>query len=107
MFARLVEATTKPGKRDEIEKMLRNDLLPVLKQQHGFVDMVGLSSDTTANEGGGLSLWETKDAAEAFFQSAQYTNIMGRIKPMIEDMKVSTFNVTNSTFHKIAAASGL
>lgn len=105
MFARLVEATARPGKRDEIDRILRNELLPILKKQQGFVDLLGLFSDTNPNEGGGLSLWNSKSDAETFYSSTDYTNIMSRVKPLVEDMKIHTFNVTISTFHKIAAAS--
>lgn len=106
MFARLVEAKAKPGKRDEITGILTNDLLPVVKKQRGFVDLVGLASDTDPNGGGGLSLWEDKSEAERFYQSDEYASIMERVNPLVEEMKVHTFNVTISTFHKIAAARG-
>lgn len=106
MFARLVEATAQPGKRDEINTIATNDLLPVLKKQPGFLDSIGLSSDTTLNEGAGLSLWNSKNDAEVFYKSAEYTKILDRIKPLVADMKVRTFTVENSTFHKIAAGKG-
>ncbi len=106
MFARLVEGTAKPGKRDEINTIATNDLLPALKKQQGFVDGIVLSSDTTPNEGVGLSLWKTKNDAETFYKSAEYTKILDRVKPLLADMKVRTFTVENSTFHEIAAGKG-
>ncbi len=106
MFARLVETTAKPGKREEIITIVRNDLLPILKKQHGFVDAIGLSSDTGPNDGVALSLWKTKSDAESFFISAVYTKTLDRVKPLVADMKVRTFTVATSTFHKIAAGKG-
>lgn len=106
MFARLIEATAKPGKRDEINNLLRNELLPIVKKQQGFVDLIGLSGDASPDEGAGLSLWQTKSDAEKFFASTEYSSVMDRVKPLVEVMKIHTFNVTISTFHKIAAASG-
>ena len=104
MFARLVEATAKPGKREEISSVLLTELLPKMQKSPGFAGMVGLFSDTDANDGGGISLWETKEDAEAFYKSADYLNLLGRLKPLIVDMKVRTFNVTRSTFQKTIAS---
>ena len=103
MFARLVEAHTKPGKREQVSNLLLNDLLPIMQRHRGFVGMVGLFSDTDANEGGGLSLWETKEDAERFYKSLEYLGMLNRFKPLIEEMNVRTFTVTRSTFQKVMA----
>ena len=103
MFARLVEATAKPGKKDEIFTILTNDLLPLAKKQPGFVDGVGLISDANPNDGVTVSFWNTKDDAERFYGGQEFkTKIMDRITPLVEGMKIRTFNVETSTFHKIA-----
>ncbi len=104
MFARLVEATEKPGKKDEIFAILTNELLPLLKRQPGFVDTVGLSGDTNPREGATLTFWNTKNDADTFYKTAEFTAIFDRIKPLVEGMNIRTFNVETSTFHKIAAA---
>ena len=46
MFTRIVECRVKPDKRDEFNNKLRNDVLPILQKQPGFVDLIGLASDT-------------------------------------------------------------
>jgi heme-degrading monooxygenase HmoA len=105
MFVRLVEATPKPDKRDEIIALVTSDLLPLLKKQQGFVDAVGLSGDTSPDEGVTLTFWTTKDDAEKFYATQEFkSKIMDRITPLLEGMKVRTFNVETSTFHKIAAS---
>jgi heme-degrading monooxygenase HmoA len=106
MFARLVEATAKPGKRDEITTILTSDILPLLKKQQGFVDAVGLSGDTSPDEGVTLIFWTTKDDAEKFYATQEFkSKILDRMTPLlVEGMKVRTFNVETSTFHKIAAS---
>ena len=106
MFARLVEATAKPGKRNEIMTILASDILPLLKKQQGFVDAVGLSGDTSPDEGVELIFWTTKDDAEKFYATQEFkSKILARITPLLlEGMKVRTFNVETSTFHKIAAS---
>jgi len=106
MFARLVEATAKPDKKNEITTILTSDLLPMLKKQQGFVDAVGLSGDTSPDEGVTLTFWTTKDDAEKFYATQEFkTKILDRITPsLLEGMKVRTFSVETSTFHKIAAS---
>ena len=103
MFARFVEARTKPGKREQVSNLLLNDLLPIMQRHRGFVGMVGLFSDADANEGGGLSLWETKEDAERFYNSMEYLSMLNRFKPLVEDIKVRTFTVTRTTFQKAMA----
>ena len=105
MFVRVVEATAKLGKRNEITTILTSDLLPLLKKQQGFVDAVGLSGDTRPDEGVTLTFWTTKDDAEKFYATQKFkSKILDRITPLLEGMKVRTFNVETSTFHKIAAS---
>ena len=104
MFARLIEVTAKPGKKDEIFTILSSELLPVLKKQPAFVDIIGLSGDTADNEGATLALWKTKNEAETFYKIPEFTKIMDRITSLVERMNIRTFNVEISTAHKIAAA---
>ena len=104
MFARLIEVTAKPGKKDEIFTILANELLPVLKKQPAFVDTIGLSGDTALEEGATLTFWKTKNEAETFYKTPEFTKIMDRIKSLVERMDIRTFNVEISTAHKIAAA---
>jgi heme-degrading monooxygenase HmoA len=105
MFARLVEAPAKPGKRNEIVTILTNELAPTLKRQPGFVDFVGLASDTSPEEGITLTFWATKDDAERFYGTQEFkSKILDRITPLVEKMTIRTFNVEASTFHKVATA---
>ncbi len=105
MFARLVEGTAKPGKRDEITSILTNELLPVLKKQQGFVEAIGLFSDTSPSEGAALMLWKTKVDAESFYKSPEYIKMIERVTPlMMESMRIRTFNVETSASRNIAAS---
>lgn len=103
MFARLSETTFKQGKREEFISLATNNLLPILKKQKGFVDVIGLSSDTVPNVGVALALWQTKADAEAFYNGAEFTKLMDEGKPLVADMKVQTFTVATWTSHQIAA----
>lgn len=103
MFARLVEAPAKAGRRNEILDILENEVRPLLEKQHGFVDHVVLAGDTDTDLGVVLTFWTTKQDAERFWSSTEFRAILDRITPLQENMTVRTFNVATSTFHKIAA----
>lgn len=103
MFARFAEANAKPGKRPEITNILTHELLPLLRRQQGFVDVVGLAADTNGDDGAGLTFWSSRHDAETFYESAEYKKVMDRVKPLTTQINVRTFTVETSTFHKIAA----
>ncbi len=104
MFARVVEAPAKPGKRQEIVTILTNDLQPALKRQPGFVDFVGLTRDISPEDGMTITFWTTRADADRFYNSQEFkSKILDRITPLVEHMAVRAFNVEASTFHKVAA----
>ncbi len=103
MFARLVQATAKPGKKDEVRTILENEVTPLLQKQPGFVDAVGLTGDLNPQEGAMLTFWKTKNDAETFYKTPAFTKLLDRMKPLFEQMDIHTFTVEASTFHKIAA----
>ena len=102
MFARLVESPAKPGKKDDLIAILSKELQPLIKKQPGFVDFVGLTSDTQPELGLTMTFWDTKANAEKFWSSQDMEKILIKMKPLMEDMRIRTFNVEVSTFHKIA-----
>ena len=64
MFTRMVECRVKPDKRDEFNNKLRNDVLPILQKQPGFVDLIGLTSESDAERVISVSFWKNKEDAE-------------------------------------------
>jgi heme-degrading monooxygenase HmoA len=103
MFTRIVECHVKPEKKDEFNQKLRNDVLPILNRQPGFVDLISLVQDTDRERQVALSFWNTKEDAERYHRE-NYNRILEMIKPYLKkDPKVETFNVDTSTSHRIAA----
>jgi len=103
MFARRVSMHLKPNSVAEFTQRIEKDILPLLRKQTGFRDeltFVG-PGETKAF---GISLWENKENAEAYNRGtyAEVTKILARV---IEGTpQVETYEVCNSTFHKIATA---
>lgn len=103
MFTRIVELHVKPEKRDELNQRLRNEVLPILQKQPGFVDLVALIHENDPERHVAISFWKSKEDAERYHRE-HFNRITDMIKPLIKrDPKVETFNVDTSTTHRIAA----
>jgi heme-degrading monooxygenase HmoA len=103
MFTRVVEVTTKTGKAKDVCKTIQEKALPILKMQNGFVDEITLVSTTDPNRVLALSFWKTREDAQ-HYQQQQFSNVTNLIRNHLEsDPKVETFDLENSTAHKISA----
>lgn len=103
MFARRVSMQLKPNSIVELTQRLEKDIIPMLRKQKGFQDEI-----TFVVPGGqyafGISLWDSKENAEAY-NAAAYSDVTKVLATLVEGTpKLETFEVANSTFHKIAAA---
>lgn len=103
MFTRIVECHVKPGKKDEFSNKLRNEVLPILQKQPGFVDVIGLASEKDSERMVSISFWKTKEDAERYHRE-HFNQVKDLILPLIKrEPSVETFNVETSTTHRIAA----
>ncbi len=104
MFTRHVQTTVKTEKIRDFSTVLRTEILPILTEQPGFVDLLTLISDTNTGECVSISFWKTKEDAERYEREA-YTTVLKKLKPLLATPtpRVTTFNVDTSTAHNIAA----
>jgi hypothetical protein len=103
MFARRVDMHLKSNSVVEFTQRLEKDILPLLRKQKGFQDEI-----TFVGKGGreafGISLWDTAENAEAYNRGT-YPEVTKFLATVVEGTpQVETYDVANSTFHKIAAA---
>ena len=102
MFARTVSFHLKPGRAGEFSRLLDHDVIPVLRKQKGFQDEISLVAAGGA-EAIGISVWDVKEDAETYARSA-YSGVLKALEPVVEGTpQVQTYEVSNSTFHKIGA----
>ena len=102
MFARTVSFYLKPGRAGEFTRLLDKDIIPVLRKQKGFQDEISLV-DAGGTEAVGISVWDLKEDAETYARSA-YSGVLKALEPVVEGTpQVQTYEVSNSTFHKIVA----
>lgn len=103
MFARRVSMHLKPNCTFELTQRLEKEVIPLLRKQKGFQDEI-----TFVVPGGadafGISLWDKAESAEAY-DRGPYAEVVKILSKVVEGTpQVETYEVANSTFHKIAVA---
>jgi hypothetical protein len=102
MFARRVSFHLKPGRAAEFTHLIDKDVIPVLRKQKGFQDEIAFVAQGGA-EAVGISMWDLKENAETYGRGA-YAGVLKTLEQVVEGTpRVKTYEVSNSTFHKIAA----
>ena len=103
MFTRHVVMQLKPKTAPEFTRLIEKEVIPMLRKQKGFLDEITfISPDLT--EAVGNSFWETKADADTYSRTG-YPEVMKSLETVVNGTPtVGTANVSNSTFHKIAAA---
>lgn len=103
MFARRVYMHLKPNSVSELTQKLEKEVIPALRKQKGFQDEITFVA-ASGTEAFGISLWDRAESAEAYNRGS-YAEVAKLLGSVIEGpLQVETYNVANSTFHKIAAA---
>jgi heme-degrading monooxygenase HmoA len=68
MYARLTMLRADPSNRAALERVTKDQLLPLFRAQPGFKSLMVLADDASG-EYAGLSFWESREAAEAASQA--------------------------------------
>ena len=101
MFARQLTLQLKPHVGKEFTTALEKDMMPILRQQKGFLDELLLVTPSE-NEAVLVSMWETREHAEAYHHRVypDVARLMTRF--LLEPPMLKTFNVEYVTFRKLA-----
>ena len=101
MFARRVYMHLKPNSVAEFTQRLEKDVLPLLRKQKGFQDEITFVGQS-GREAFGISVWNKAEDAEAY-NRATYPEVARTLAKVVEGTpEIKTYEVANSTFHKIA-----
>jgi hypothetical protein len=102
MFARHVSMVLKPNSVAEFTRTIKNQVIPLLRKQKGFKDEITfVVPDGT--EALGITLWDQKENAAAYYRTT-YPQVQEILAEVVEATpQVKAYEVTNSTYHKIAA----
>jgi heme-degrading monooxygenase HmoA len=103
MFARKVAARLKPNSLTEFTNIIEREILPWLRTQEGFLDLVTLAvpdgSQVTT-----ISFWDQKGNAQAY-QSSGYPEVLKILGKLLDGTPyVKTFDVVSSTLQRTALA---
>ena len=83
MFARILDYEVKMEKKDDFVKVLKNEVLPILKRQAGFVEVLPFFPEKMKEEKVfTISLWNTKADAERY-ERETYAKVLDIVKPFL------------------------
>ncbi len=102
MFARRVSMHLKPNSVPEFTQRLEKEIIPLLRKQKGFQDEITFVVPS-GTEAFGISLWDKAENAESY-NCGTYPEVAKILARVLEGTpQVETYEVSNSTFHNIAA----
>jgi hypothetical protein len=103
MIARNVTMQLKPNSVPEFTRTLEKEVIPLLRKQKGFEDELTFVV-AGGREAVGISLWDKQEDADAYSR-ASYPEVLKVLARVLDGApQVQTWEVSNSTAHKIAAA---
>jgi hypothetical protein len=82
MFARIVEFIPKLEQKEQFVKVLRNEVLPILKKQTGFMEILPFFPETKTEKMITISLWAEKRDAERYEREV-YPKVEAILKPYL------------------------
>ena len=82
MFARIVEFVPKLEKKEEFVRVIKNEVLPILNKQHGFLEMMPFFPEIKYEKAITISLWTEKKDAERY-EREWFTKVEEILKPYL------------------------
>ncbi len=102
MFAREVTMNLKPDSQARFTQTLEKSVIPLLRKEKGFRDEITFVAQDGA-KALAISLWDLKENAEAYSRG-MYAQVLKALDQVVEGIpQVRTYDVSNSTWHKIAS----
>jgi hypothetical protein len=103
MFARKVAARLKPNSLTEFTNLMEREILPWLRQQEGFLDLITLAVPD-GTEVATISFWDHIGNAQVY-HSGGYPEVLKILGKLLDGTPyVKTFDVVSSTFQRAALA---
>jgi quinol monooxygenase YgiN len=104
MFARILEITPKLEKKEEFVKFVRQEIVPVLKKQPGFLELLPFIPETTNEKVIAITLWTEKYEAEKYVKEI-FPKVEQMLKPfLVAPITVKFYNVETSVCEHLIEA---
>ncbi len=102
MFARNVSIRLKANSSVAFTKQIESETIPMLRKHKGFEGELTFLASGGA-DAVAISFWDNKENADAYARTG-YQDVLTNLNQFVEGTpKVQTYEVANSTLHKIAA----
>ena len=102
MFTRNVSMKLKGNSVPEFNRLIENEILPLLRKQPGFRDELTFVAPERS-EAVAISIWDTKENAQTYDRTV-YPEVLKIVSKVVEGTpKVENFELASSTIHKLAA----
>jgi hypothetical protein len=82
MFARIVEFVPRSEKKEEFIKIMKNEVLPILKKQTGFLEILPLFPEMKNEKAVHITLWMQKRDAERY-EKEVFPRVEEILKPFL------------------------
>lgn len=101
MFARKVAVLLKPNALPEFNDLMESKILPWLREQDGFLDLITLVL-ANGREVASISFWDRETDAEAYHATG-YPEVLEILEGLLDaGPYVKTFRVVSSTLQTVA-----
>jgi heme-degrading monooxygenase HmoA len=102
MYTRRLVMNLRPESAQELTRVTEAEIIPLLRRQKGFRDVV-TSIAPERSQAASDSYWETKEDAEEYHRAGHQESLKSLVNVVVGLPRVETFEISNSTFHEIAA----
>ncbi|HXQ97490.1 MAG TPA: hypothetical protein VN774_03525 [Candidatus Limnocylindrales bacterium] len=82
MFARVIEFYPRMEMKEELVKKIRKEVLPILKKEHGFLEILPLFPEIKTEKVVAITLWTEKRDAERY-ERETYPRVEDIIRPYL------------------------
>ncbi len=82
MFARIAEAIPMMEKKEEFIRVMKKDVIPILKKQHGFLEILPLIPEIKTEKMLTITLWMDKKDAERY-EREWFPKVQEMMKPFL------------------------
>ncbi len=86
MYLRITSANVQQGKVALFDELYRGSIIPALKSVDGFKHAFLVASTESPNELLSVTIWESKDKADAYERSGRFAYLVDQVKPMLSSL---------------------
>lgn len=104
MFARIIEIAPNLGRKDELIKTVRQEILPILRKQPGFIELLPFVPEVETEHMFAITLWVERRDAEKYVYDV-FPKVEQIVKPFLTiPVTARTYTVETSVCKHLAEA---